>query len=284
MRVLIAGCGDVGTELGLSLSRAGHEVWGIRRRAELLPAPIRPLSADLLDPGLGRVLPAVDSVVYAAAADRSTPDAYRAAYVAGPANLLRALESTGENVRRILFTSSTAVWGESGGEWVDEKTPASPEGFRGEFVLEGEARLREASVPSIALRLGGIYGPGRTRLLDRVRAGEARCPEEGSAAHEIWSNRIHRDDAAGALEHLLFLENPDPVYVGVDNEPALLCDVYTELAKMLGLSEPARGEDSDRTRSNKRCSNRRLRASGYRFRFPTFREGYREMIERGGAS
>jgi nucleoside-diphosphate-sugar epimerase len=279
MKVLIAGCGYVGTELGLILAVAGHEVWGVRRDPSRLPAPIQPIAADLLDPGLTRVLPRVDAVVYTAAAGASSPEAYRAAYVDGPLNVLRALESSHAEVRRILFTSSTAVWGDAAGTWVDEETPTSPDGFRGELVLEGEDRLRESNVPSVSLRLGGIYGPERTRLLERVRAGEARCPEEGSPADRIWSNRIHRDDAAGALAHLLIRDDPHPVYVGVDDEPARLCDVYTFVAELLGEPVPPRGDDADRTRSNKRCSNRRLRASGYRLRYPTFREGYRSMIE-----
>lgn len=277
MRVLVAGCGYVGTALGLQLSAGGHEVWGLRRQPEGLPVPIRPLAADLLDGDLADHLPEVDRVVYAAAADAREEEAYRAAYVRGPAQLLTALETGGTAVERFIFVSSTAVYGDVQGAWVDETTPCLPGSFRGSTVLEGEEVVLSAPVPGVVLRLGGIYGPGRTRLLDRVRGGKARCPADGP----IWSNRIHRDDAAGALAHLLVLPDPERIYVGVDDEPASLCQVYRELARLLGAPEPMVEGGATRDRANKRCSNLRLRESGYRFRHPTFREGYRSMVEQG---
>jgi nucleoside-diphosphate-sugar epimerase len=124
------------------------------------------------------------------------------------------------------------------------------------------------------LRLAGIYGPGRTRLIDQVRSGTARCPEGQSP----WSNRVHRDDAAGMIAHLLALGTPRPTYLGVDDEPAPLCDVYRFVAELLQVPPPASGPVAARERSNKRCSNRWIRESGYRCRYPTYREGYRAMI------
>jgi nucleoside-diphosphate-sugar epimerase len=281
VRVLIAGCGFVGTELGRQLAAAGHEPWGLKRDPSSLPAGIRPVRADLLDPTLESRLPEVDAVVYAAAADASTPEGYRAAYVDGVRNLQRALLARSGGVRRFLFTSSTAVWGGTDGGWVDEDTPTAPDGFRGSVVLEGEAIVRESPFPGVVLRLGGIYGPGRRRLIERVRSGEARCAED--PASDPWSNRVHRDDAAGILSHLLTLEAPAPVYIGVDDEPARLCEVYRYVAELLGAPPPGTGSARGEGRpGSKRCSNRRLRALGYRFRFPTYREGYRAMIEDGG--
>ena len=277
LQVLIAGCGYVGTALGLELAAQGDTVWGLRRNAGKLPSPIRPVAADLLADRLEDVLPQVDRVVYAAAADGPREDAYRRAYVEGPGRLLAALTARGDPVERFIFISSTAVYGDAGGGWVDEATPCIPENFRGSTVLEGEEAVLASSISGLVLRLGGIYGPGRTRLLDRVREGKARCPGDGP----IWSNRIHREDCAGALGHLLRLQEPHPVYLGVDDAPTPLCQVYRELAGMLDAPEPQVDPASTRDRSNKRCSNRRLRESGYHFRFPTFREGYRALVESG---
>jgi nucleoside-diphosphate-sugar epimerase len=140
-------------------------------------------------------------------------------------------------------------------------------------VLEGEGIVRGAAVPHrVVLRLGGIYGPGRTRLVDRVRRGEATCPPEPT-----WTNRIHRDDAAGAIRHLLALDDPEEVYLGVDTDPAERCEVLTWLAERLGAPAPRPGPAS--RRGNKRVSSARLQASGYRFRYPTFREGYGAMLD-----
>ena len=280
MRVLIAGCGYVGCELARRLVAEGHQVWGLRRNPEVLPDGVEPVAADLLDPELARHLPPAELVVYAAASDGGTPEAYRAIYVDGVRNTLTALqEREGPPVERFIFVSSTGVYGDTGGDWVDEESATEPDSFRGSEVLEGEEVALAAPFPSLVLRLGGIYGPGRNRLLRMVVQGRARCPGDGP----IWSNRIHRDDAARALEHLLAIPDPHSVYLGIDDEPTPLCQVYREVATMLDAPEPQVDPEKGRDRSNKRCSNRRLRESGFTFLYPSFREGYGEMIAAGEA-
>lgn len=275
MRVLIAGCGYAGTALGIELAAAGHTVWGLSRRPSDLPAAIQPLAADLTEPGSLRNLPGdLDAVAYTAAAAAGTEEAYVDAYVRGLHNLLAALE--GRDVRRVLFTSSTAVYGQTGGEWIDESSPTEPAHFSGKRLLEAESLVRNGPFPGIVLRLGGIYGPGRTRLVRQVQSGEARRP-----AGPGFTNRIHRDDCAGAIAHLLSVESPEPVYLGVDHEPADLGEVMRWLAAELGVAAPPVEEhppEGRRARANKRCRNGRLVASGYRFRYPTFREGYGELV------
>jgi nucleoside-diphosphate-sugar epimerase len=280
-RVLIAGCGYVGTALGLELAARGDEVWGIRRDPSGLPPAIRPLRGDLLEPDtLVRVLPdAPDVVVYAASAGGFSDHAYRSAYVDGVRSFLRALVQSGAAPRRVLFTSSTGVYGRTDGEWVDEDTPPEPTAFNGSRVLEGEDLFLDGPFPAVVLRLGGIYGPGRTSLLERVRQGGVTCPE-----NPVWSNRIHRDDCAGALLHLIDLPEPDPVYIGVDREPADLCQVMTWLAGRVGAPEPVREVGGSMGRgSNKRCSSDRLANSGYSFRFPDFRSGFEAILAGEGA-
>ena len=131
-RVLIAGCGYVGSALAARLAADGDEVWGMRRTPAGLPAGVRPLAADLRDPATLAGLPeGLTTVFYTAAADGGSEDDYRAVYVDGPRNLLAALAAQGQRPRRVIFTSSTSVYGQSGGEWVDEDSPAEPAGFRG---------------------------------------------------------------------------------------------------------------------------------------------------------
>lgn len=283
-RVLIAGCGYVGSALAGMLAEDGHVVWGMRRSPAALPPGVRSFAADLRDPAtLAGLPPALDFLAYTATADASTDEAYRAAYVDGPRHLLSALADQGQRPRRVLFTSSTSVYGQEDGEWVDEDSPTEPAGFSGARMLEGERVFLNGPFPATVLRLGGIYGPGRTSLVEKVRAGTAECsPEPG------WTNRIHRDDAAGALRHLMTLDAPASVYLGVDREPAALCDVYRWIAARLGLPDPpVRADAMDtrrRTRGNKRCRSDRLAASGYPYRYPTFREGFGALIgdaERG---
>jgi nucleoside-diphosphate-sugar epimerase len=280
-RVLIAGCGYVGSALARRLVGAGDTVWGVRRSAAGEIPGVRSVRADLADPATFGALPeGIERVVIAASPDERSEAAYRAVYVEGAANLLGALASRGEAVTRVILVSSTGVYGERGGGWVDEDTPPEPSTPTGRVLLEGERRVLDGPFPAVVLRLAGIYGPGREGMIRDVRSGRAACPPEPR-----WTNRIHRDDAAGAVAHLLALPAPAPLYVGVDRESAELCTVYRWIADRLGLPAPPAGEANRGRGGSKRCRGDRLAASGYRFAYPTFREGYEAMIraEEGGA-
>jgi len=279
VRVLIAGCGYVGSALARRLVDAKCEVFGLRRSPSGLPDGVRPIAADLSERATLRALPAdLGAVVYMAAADRFDEAAYKAAYVDGLRNLLAALEEQRQSPRQILFTSSTAVYGQSEGEWVDETSPTAPRGFSGRCLLEGEQLLLASRYPGLVVRLGGIYGPGRTRLIESVRSGQARLRE--GPPH--YTNRIHRDDCAGVLGHLLDLEGPQRIYLGVDCEPADEALVLHWLAERLGVPPPQRepegGAPNGRSSGSKRAANDRLLASGYRFIYPSFREGYGALL------
>lgn len=273
-RILIAGCGDVGGAAGRLLAADGHEVFGLRRDVSRLPAELAPVAADLGDAeGLARALPPrVEVLLYTAAAAGFDDDAYRLAYVAGLRNVLAA---TGrERLARVVFVSSTGVYGRDDGAWVDEHSPPEPAGFSARRLLEGEALAAASGITAVSVRFGGIYGPGRTRLVGRVREGGG-C----TASPVQWTNRIHRDDCAGVLRHLAILDEVQELYLGVDCEPAPQCAVMDWIAARLGLPPPPRtGGERRRRGGSKRCSNARLLASGYRFLYPTYREGYARVL------
>lgn len=279
-RVLIAGCGYVGCALGELLVARGDVAWGLRRRPAALPAGVEPLEADLaVARSLRDLPPRLDFVVYAASPAGRDDAHYRTAYVEGLTRLLEALESQQQRPRRIFFLSSTAVYEQSRGEWVDESSETKPEHWSGRRLLEAEGRLRASAFASTILRLGGIYGPRRTRLLESVRSGRATYPKGAPR----YTNRIHRDDCAGAIAHLMTLDSPAPLYLVVDDDPAEEAVVKRWLAGALGAPEPRAEKaptEGRRARSNKRCRNRALRDSGFALRFPTFREGYAALIER----
>ena len=273
--VLIAGCGDVGCRLGMLLAARGVRVYGLRRNTSALPEGIEPVAADLADPRSLHALPPAQVVVYAAAAAAHDAAAYEAAYVTGVRNLLAALDRAA--LIRAVYCSSTGVYGQDDGSWVDEDSPAEAEAFNGRLVRAGERVFEAADVPTTAVRFGGIYGPGRTRLIDGVRAGTLR--PRGGPPH--YTNRIHADDCAGVLAHVLSLEAPPPVLVAVDDEPAPLDDVLEFLAARLGvegggLTPPP---DPGAAPTGKRCRNARLRTSGYALRYPTYREGYGAALD-----
>jgi len=278
-RVLIAGCGDVGTELGVRLVEEGHTVWGLRRQCGTLPPSLHPLPADLTKPDTLRALPPeLDVVFYTAAPSSSSADTYHATYVDGICHLLAALETQGHALRRFIFTSSTGVYAQASGEWVEETSPTEPVLYSGRELLAGEQVVMSSAFPVTVVRLAGIYGPGRTRLIDSVRYGTAVCTD----GPPVYTNRIHRDDCAGVLQHLMQLAQPDRLYLAVDHEPAEQYEVLHWLALRLGVPPPWKQVAADgqtgRHRSNKRCRNSKLVATGYVFRYPTFREGYQALL------
>lgn len=282
MRVLIAGCGYVGSALGELLSSDGHLVFGLRRNPASLPETIMPVAADLSHPIAPETLPeALDYVFYTASAGSSEDAAYRGAYVDGPRNLLEALATQRTNVRHLFFTSSTGVYGQTDGEWVDEASPTEPGGRTGRRLLEGERVVMEGPVPATVVRLSGIYGPGRTRSIER--ALDTPVDTLMDDGPPVYTNRIHRDDCAGALRRLMLLPEPASLYLASDCEPADRRTVAEWLSARLGRSLPEASPPGTlrRTlrRTNKRCSNARLLASGYEFRYPTFREGFARLLD-----
>ena len=171
MTVLIAGCGDLGTEVGLRLAALGQRVVGLRRRAGLLPAAIDGQSVDLAEE-LPVVPPDTDLVIVTVGAGRPDAAAYRAAYVTGLGNLLDALDAAEVSPRRFLLVSSTAVYDVDDGSTVTEETPANPPPGTAAILLEAEHLLRDRMPAAVVLRLAGVYGPGRERLIQQVREGQ----------------------------------------------------------------------------------------------------------------
>ena len=281
--VLIAGCGYIGTALGARLAADGYTVWGLRRQARELPPGLHPVEADLTLPESLRALPrGIDVVFYTAAASGRTDAAYCAVYVDGVRHLLEALQQQHQRPRRLFFTSSTGVYAQCHGEWVDETWPAEPTHFSGIRLLEGEALLRESPFPATVVRLAGIYGPGRTRLIDSVRQGTAICP----AGEPIYMNLMHRDDCVGALYHLMRFAYPASLYLGVDHQPVDRGTLLRWLAARLAVPSPPLETVAEALRqgrrSNKRCRNDRLIAAGYAFRYPSFRTGYAALLAASG--
>jgi nucleoside-diphosphate-sugar epimerase len=275
--LLIAGCGDLGTRLGLELAKTGVTVYGLRRSADRIPQPIIPIAADLTRLDSLDALPrdGVDNVCYIATPGAFDDQAYRQAYVEGLGNLLQTLKRQAMRPRRVVFVSSTSVYGVTDGSWVDEETEAVPGGFSGARLLEAERVLRASNLSGVVVRFGGIYGPGRERLLRKVFNGEPVVAEPPQ-----WTNRIHRDDAVGVVAHLLHLESPAALYLGVDDQPAPMHEVTDWIADQLDVPHCPHitGTAGGVRGSNKRCSNRLLLASGYRFLYPDYRSGYQPMI------
>jgi nucleoside-diphosphate-sugar epimerase len=264
--VLVAGSGDLGSRIACGLREAGARVQALARR----PRPHQPdvLALDLTRPISGGIDGQFDAIVHCLSPASRDEQAYRGVYVDALRHLLDALPT----VPRLVFVSSTAVYGDHGGDWVDEQAPCRPTGFNGRVLIEAEQLARASGRDALLLRLGGIYGPGREMLLRRVRSGTPLAVSEPP----LYTNRIHVDDAAAAAVHLL-LRGASGVFNLVDDAPAPQPEVLDWLADRMGLPRLARVAGV-RPDENKRIANARLRAAGFVFRHPDFRSGYAELL------
>lgn len=269
--VLIAGCGDLGGRVARLLLDQGRHVIGLRRQARALPPRVQALAADLAV-GVPR-LPRVDQVVFCAAPDSGDAAAYRAVYETAWGNLLAAVCAAETPPRRVLLITSTRPYAQQDGGWVDEDSPVSARDAQTASLLRAECMLRDSGLPGLVLRPAGLYGAEKGPLLRSLREGRARC----ASGPPRWSNRMHRDDAARAIVHLLGLADPAPLYLGVDCEPTDHAELLRELAAWIGVPAPESAQLPPPA-ANRRCRNARLLASGFRFEYPSWREGYRAVL------
>lgn len=263
LRVLIAGCGDLGARVAhLHLAR-GDQVWALRRGV-LTIAGVVALRADLAAPG-PLAIPAGLHRVYYTAAPGPTLAGYASVYATGVQRMLTALEHHTDV--RVVLTTSTRVYAQTDGSWVDEDSPVDRTDPRCAAMLGAEECLATAGVGGISVRLSGLYGAGPGRLVAQLRAG----PVHASAR---WTARVHRHDAARALVHLADIREPAPCYLVSDDCPAPEIDVLAWLARQLRLPAP-QPAPLPVGQAHRRCRNDRLRATGFRFDYPDFRAGYR---------
>ncbi|MFI8376328.1 SDR family oxidoreductase [Pseudomonas helleri] len=278
--VLIAGCGDIGSRLATQLLNKGWQVYGLRRSIERLPAGVTGIAGDLFSEQCPAQWPTgqIDYVVYSAAATDHDEAGYQAAYVDGLTHTLAWLKQNGQQPKRLLFVSSSGVYGQKNGEWVDEMSPAQATSYSGRIMLEAERVALKSGIPASTVRLTGIYGPGREWMLGQVRKGYRVAVDP-----PLYGNRIHADDAAGLLAFLLDADlqgkTLDDCYIGVDNDPAPLAEVVGWLRERLGVTTWAE-EASVRRAGSKRCSNARAKALGWEPRYPSYREGYGEILSK----
>ena len=290
MRVAILGCGYVGLELGRQLS-ADHDVVGVRRSdsgvAAIESAGFEAVQADVTDPADLQRVPDADAVVFAASSGGRGADAAREIYVDGLRTVVEQFAAREAPPDRLVYTSSTGVYGDHDGDWVDETTPLDPTTDKTEVLAEAERIATEVAseygIDGTVARFAGLYGPDRYRL-ERYLEGPVT---------EGYLNMVHRDDAAGVVRFLLGTDRGrDDVVLVVDDEPAPKWEFADWLAAECDVPEPPKRTKAERladaslspaaTRrieTSKRCSNDRLRELGYDFSFPTYRDGYRAAID-----
>lgn len=272
-RILIAGCGDIGISAGQLLFTDGHDVFGLRRHPPANEDKIKYIKADLAHAAdLGKLDTCFDLVIYILTPDDRSEQAYRSVFELGVANLLNIFSKNNPGTR-FIFVSSTSVYGQTHGEWVDEESVTVPDSITGKIILQAEKSFLAHSSSNCIIRFSGIYGRNRSRLLDSVaRGGKVQFKPA------YYTNRIHRDDCVAVLR---FISNKliagvalEPIYLASDDDPAAKWGVYDYLADKLGIDRPEKQTLPRGSDQNKRCSNRRLKQLGYSFIYRGYREGY----------
>ena len=274
-KVLIVGCGDLGVELGNQLQSQGLTSVGLRRSL-VVGSTFECIQADVTQPhslpDLSKLNP--DFVVYCVAATAQTDENYRQHYVEGLRNVLSALDGA-TNLKHVFFVSSTRMYGQATDDVLDESTQSQGMDFGGQRLLEAENVLKQAGKPwtQTALRLTGIYGPGRNRMLT-LAANPASWPTQNT-----WTNRIHRDDAAAFIAHLINMrirgQSVQDCYVVTDSCPVSQYEVLRWIAQQRDIEVK---DQIPEVSGGKRMSNQRMLGTGFKLQYPDYKTGYSAML------
>lgn len=274
-QVLIVGCGDLGTALAHQLQDQGFNPIGVRRSSAII-STFPYIQADVTSPASLSAIEALNPsiLVYCVAASAQTDENYRQHYVEGLRNVLNAIGDA-TNLKHVFFVSSTRMYGQEGDVLLDENTIPQAMDFGGQRLLEAEGLLAQAAKPwtYTALRLTGIYGPGRNRMIN-LAANLSHWPN-----HNSWSNRIHRDDAAGFVVYLINGlmrgEKQHDCYIVTDSFPVSQYEVLKWIAGKMGFS--VEGAPPKIT-GGKCMSNLRMLSTGFSLGYPDYKSGYSALL------
>lgn len=276
IQILIISCGDIGQRLARRALPLGACVSGLRRNVAQLPVEINGLQGDITQAESLSVLEGLnpDYIVVTNSAGKSSEEVYRRIYLDGLTNVLARVKPK----RRLLLVSSTSVYGQRDNDWVDEHSETKPEAYSGRIQLQAEALARSQVTATTVVRFAGIYGPGRKRLINQVKSGQ-----HSPALPEHYSNRIHVEDCAAILLHLILRDLEGnalaPCYLGVDDTPVTMHEIKNWMAEQLGLHDHWQSYVSPTARGgSKRCSNALLKSHKYEFIYPNYQQGYGELL------
>lgn len=203
-------------------------------------------------------------------------EGYRLGYVEPMRNIIGALDSA-QWQGLLVFVSSTGVYGQDDGREVNEQSQTRPTRFSGKRLLEAETLLRASPINSVCVRFSGIYGPGRERLIKMAAEKKWQASDQSQ-----WTNRIHVDDCAGVIAHLIeqYLEEGplSSIVLASDSESVNSWHIKQWLAREQGVISSIEASTYCGPMRNKICGNQQLRDSGYEFKYPTYREGYKAVL------
>lgn len=285
LKVLIVGCGYVGRRAAGRWVERGAHVSALTRSQEnaqrFRDQGIHPVLGDVTQPESLGVLPAADVLLYAVGLDRTSGHSQRDVYVTG---LEHVLERVAGKIGRLIYISSTSVYGQHQGEWIDEASVCEPKSPNGLVCLDAEeliwrhARNGAFQQGANVLRLAGIYGPDR--LIARVNSLRSGAALDGNPA--AWLNLIHVEDAVQAIFACCERGTVGRTYLVCDDRPLERRTYYESVAALVGAPLPRFADElpaSEKSQLNKRCRNRRLHEElGVTLRFPDIHSGLADAL------
>lgn len=275
--LLIIGCGKLGIKIGFNL-RQKFNVIGIKRNSISDFSDFKIICLNIFDPAFDEALTKINPefVIYSVAADDQSFSSYQKAYLQGLKISIKSIKENCPKFKHLFFISSTRVYGQNSHNVMTERTAPEPNDFGGEALYKGESILRKSDMSASILRLSGIYGEDRTRLI-KIAQNIPSWPKENR-----WTNRIFDQDA---VDFIVFLINQlqqnfaiEPLYLVTDNSPALLYDVLNHIRVLLGLEvinhEPKNSYDGKQLKSIVTSKTE------FKFKYPTYEYGYNFIIDK----
>jgi len=274
-KLLVIGCGKLGQKLGLLAKKTPLDLLGFKRK-KITSTNIRIEQQDIFDKSFfDKVkIHSPDFILYSLSADEQSEKSYRRNYVEGLKQVIKSIKYI-NNFQHLFFVSSTSVYGDNNDQFIDEFSETSPKNFRGSILLEAENLLNTVKFNSTILRLSGIYGSGRNYMIKLSQDAES-WPKV-----DRWTNRINEDDAANFIIFLLNQclqgEIPEKLYLLSDKEPVTLFRLLNWIRQNLNLknkinitSDPILG---------KRLRSSIIPSLKFEYKYPTYKQGYKELIQ-----
>ncbi|SNY53404.1 Nucleoside-diphosphate-sugar epimerase [Arsukibacterium tuosuense] len=269
--ILLVGLGDLGSIIASEALQQGMTVQAMRRQAKGLPG-VKLIRHDATSPW-PVISDNITDVVLCVAPDSRTDEAYRQAYLVIGEQALCWL-SKQPVLPHVWLVSSTSVYGQQHGEWVDEDSPRLPERSTAKILVAAEDRWLQSGLPCTMLRPAGLYGPGRDMML-RIAKNAQHIVEK----QPVYTNRIEISDCARAIVHLIMRRQQglgtENAYNLTDLNPARYSDVIQFLQQQLQI---AADQPHVVQRGSKRVSVRRLQQTGFSWQYPDYKTGYLAML------
>ena len=281
LKILIVGCGQLGFSIVKNADPDIFKLYGFSRSLKKSPPSIEMHQVDILKNEAIDLIKSVNPeiIIYAVSADTQSVESYQDHYVAGLKKTYEAILEL-DHFKHLFFVSSTRVYGQKTTKILSELDIAEPSDYGGEALIEAEAVARQLKDKATILRLSGIYGPNRTRMIQLAQSNPGNWP-----ATNNWSNRIHEEDAARFIVFLvkrIMLKEPiEPLYLVTDGIPTKQYDVLTWIRKRLQLTTDT--IEIPILESGKQLQSVLLNQNGFILKYPDFTYGYEAIIDKGSS-